>query len=49
MIEPKNPTASDDHIGDLAGLRAHHQVFDAPETLVLWAAHIGAEQLVGPE
>ena len=49
FVDPENPAAGDHQIGDLACLRTHHEVFDAAESLVLRVAHLGAEQLVGPE
>ena len=49
FINPENPSSGDHHIGDLAGLRTHHEVIDAAESLVLRAAHLGADQFVGPE
>src|SRR5262245_65501055 len=49
FIDPENPTSGDHQIGDFVCLWTHHEVFDTAESLVLWAAYVGANQFVGPE
>src|ERR1700677_3680496 len=47
--DPENPASGDHQISDLSGLRIHHEVVDAAQSVVLRRPHVCPEQLVGPE
>ena len=49
FTDPEDATTGDHQLGNLAGLRTHHDVIDTAESLIVWSTHVSTEQLIRSE